>query len=266
MRHGGDEPRGGRTLRPGRASPRRFPPRLRPRRPDAADPAQPGPRDPPRVDRAGRDPRGRRLRPQSAEPALAAAGPRPPHVGRRSRATRAAASWSALDQFGNVLGHDVIYLVGKPERREEARRIVAEMVEQHQLSVVAIGNGTACRDTRGFHRRAARQRSQGQGRRLRDRQRGGGERLFDQPAGPRGVSAVRRHAPRGGFHRPPPPGPAERAGQDRARPISASASTSTTSRPSTSTSRSTRWSSRASTTSAWTSTRPARRCCATSPA
>jgi len=57
---------------------------------------------------------------------------------------------AALDQFGNVLGHDLIYLVGKPERREEARRIVAEMVQKHEISVVATGNGTACRDTEDF--------------------------------------------------------------------------------------------------------------------
>jgi uncharacterized protein len=56
----------------------------------------------------------------------------------------------ALDQFGNVMGHNAIYLVGKPERREEARRTVVEIIQQHDLSVVAIGNGTACRQTEEF--------------------------------------------------------------------------------------------------------------------
>jgi len=56
----------------------------------------------------------------------------------------------AIDQFGNVLGHNTMYLVGKPERREEARRTVATMIDQYELSVVAVGNGTACRPTEEF--------------------------------------------------------------------------------------------------------------------
>ena len=49
------------------------------------DPARPGARGPPRVDRSGRDARRRRLRPQSPQPAPAAADPQPPRAGRRSR-------------------------------------------------------------------------------------------------------------------------------------------------------------------------------------
>jgi uncharacterized protein len=56
----------------------------------------------------------------------------------------------ALDQFGNVLDHGVVYLVGKKERREEARRIVAEMIDRFNLTVVAIGNGAGCRETEDF--------------------------------------------------------------------------------------------------------------------
>ena len=56
----------------------------------------------------------------------------------------------ALDQFGSLLDHGVFYLIGKPERRQEARAIVAQMVEEHQLTVIAIGNGTACRHTEDF--------------------------------------------------------------------------------------------------------------------
>ncbi len=56
----------------------------------------------------------------------------------------------ALDQFGSVLGHDVIYLIGKPDRRQEARQIVASLMGRFELTVVAIGNGTACRDTEDF--------------------------------------------------------------------------------------------------------------------
>ena len=58
---------------------------------------------------------------------------------------------AALDQFGNVLGHDVIYLVGsKPGRKEEAKQKALELIRKHELTVVAIGNGTACRETEDF--------------------------------------------------------------------------------------------------------------------
>ena len=57
---------------------------------------------------------------------------------------------AALDQFGNLLGDGVIYLVGKPDRRDEAKKKVLELIEQHQLTVAAIGNGTACRHAEDF--------------------------------------------------------------------------------------------------------------------
>ena len=43
---------------------------------------------------------------------------------------------AALDQFGNLLDHGVIYLVGKPDRRDEARQKVLDLIQQHQLTVV----------------------------------------------------------------------------------------------------------------------------------
>jgi uncharacterized protein len=57
---------------------------------------------------------------------------------------------ASLDQFGNLLEHGVIFLVGTAERRAQARRKVIELVNQYQLSVVVIGNGTACRETEEF--------------------------------------------------------------------------------------------------------------------
>jgi protein Tex len=51
----------------------------------------------------------------------------------------------ALDEFGNVLGHSVAHLVGSEERRAEGKRKAVEMVKEHQLGVIAIGNGTGCR-------------------------------------------------------------------------------------------------------------------------
>ena len=57
---------------------------------------------------------------------------------------------AALDQFGNLLDHGVIFLIGKPERREEARRKVLELVQRFQLTLIAVGNGTACRESEDF--------------------------------------------------------------------------------------------------------------------
>ncbi|HVA47077.1 MAG TPA: Tex-like N-terminal domain-containing protein [Pirellulales bacterium] len=51
----------------------------------------------------------------------------------------------ALDEFGNLLEHSVAHMVGSEERRGEGKRKAAEMVRQHQLTVVAVGNGTGCR-------------------------------------------------------------------------------------------------------------------------
>lgn len=56
----------------------------------------------------------------------------------------------ALDQFGNVLGHDLIYLVGKSSKNDKAKQVVTELVDRFKLTVIAIGNGTACRETEDF--------------------------------------------------------------------------------------------------------------------
>lgn len=57
---------------------------------------------------------------------------------------------AAVDQFGNVLAHDTVYLVGKAERIEQAKKVVLDLVSKFQLSVIAIGNGTGCRETEDF--------------------------------------------------------------------------------------------------------------------
>ncbi len=54
---------------------------------------------------------------------------------------------AALDEFGKLLDHGVAHIIGKEERRAEGCRKVVEMIRRHQLSVAAIGNGTACRET-----------------------------------------------------------------------------------------------------------------------
>jgi transcriptional accessory protein Tex/SPT6 len=56
----------------------------------------------------------------------------------------------ALDEFGTMLENGVIYLVSKPDRRDQARQKALELIEKHQLTVVVIGNGTACRHAEDF--------------------------------------------------------------------------------------------------------------------
>jgi len=59
---------------------------------------------------------------------------------------RSGCKMAALDEFGNVLGHGVIHFVGREERRKKARYRLAEIIRLHRLSVVGIGNGSACRE------------------------------------------------------------------------------------------------------------------------
>jgi len=54
---------------------------------------------------------------------------------------------AALDEFGGLIDQAVIHLVGKPERKLEGRAKLVELIKAHNLSLVAIGNGTACRET-----------------------------------------------------------------------------------------------------------------------
>lgn len=54
---------------------------------------------------------------------------------------------AALDAFGNLLAWSVVHLVGKQGQRDAARAKLLEMINEHELTVVAIGNGTGCRQT-----------------------------------------------------------------------------------------------------------------------
>jgi len=52
-----------------------------------------------------------------------------------------------LDGCGNPLDHAVLHVVGKPERRAEAEEKIVALVEAHDVKVIAVGNGTAGRET-----------------------------------------------------------------------------------------------------------------------
>ncbi|MDR2642763.1 MAG: helix-hairpin-helix domain-containing protein [Planctomycetaceae bacterium] len=53
----------------------------------------------------------------------------------------------ALDEFGNVLGHETVYLSGGSERKSNSIKKLAEIIERYKISVIAIGNGTNRRET-----------------------------------------------------------------------------------------------------------------------
>ena len=75
----------------------------------------------------------------------------PPVSGRRVLAVdpgfKSGCKLAALDEFGNLLDQAVIHLVGKEERKLEGRKKLVELIKQHNLVVMALGNGTACRET-----------------------------------------------------------------------------------------------------------------------
>ena len=54
---------------------------------------------------------------------------------------------SVLDPQGNLLDHAVVYPHAPQNRRSEAKLLLKDLVGKHKVGVVAIGNGTACRET-----------------------------------------------------------------------------------------------------------------------
>lgn len=56
----------------------------------------------------------------------------------------------ALDEFGNLLEHGVVFVVGNAQRRAESKAKLVEIVKKHDSKVIVIGNGTACRETEKF--------------------------------------------------------------------------------------------------------------------
>ena len=75
----------------------------------------------------------------------------PPVRGRRALAVdpgfRSGCKLAAIDQFGNVLGHGIIHIIGNEERRKQGRETLVKMIKDQDLSIITIGNGTACRET-----------------------------------------------------------------------------------------------------------------------
>ena len=75
----------------------------------------------------------------------------PPLPGKRVLAVdpgfRTGCKIAVLDENGNRQLSDVLYLVGSSEKKEASKARLAELLKEHHCSIVAIGNGTACRET-----------------------------------------------------------------------------------------------------------------------
>lgn len=75
----------------------------------------------------------------------------PPLLGRRILAVdpgfKAGCKLAALSEAGEMLDHAIVHIVGSDEKKLEARTKLTELIQQHDLKVAAIGNGTGCRQT-----------------------------------------------------------------------------------------------------------------------
>jgi protein Tex len=75
----------------------------------------------------------------------------PPVNGRRVLAVdpgfRSGCKLAVIDQYGKFLVGNVLHLVGNEEKRKSTRQWLVDAVKEHDVSVIAIGNGTACRQT-----------------------------------------------------------------------------------------------------------------------
>jgi len=60
---------------------------------------------------------------------------------------RSGCKLAALDEFGNVLGHTVIHVIGKSDVVRRGRQQIVEMITLYHIPVIAIGNGAACRES-----------------------------------------------------------------------------------------------------------------------
>jgi protein Tex len=54
---------------------------------------------------------------------------------------------AALDETGKLLEESVIYPHQPQKKAEESKRKLEQLIRKHQTTVIAIGNGTACRET-----------------------------------------------------------------------------------------------------------------------
>ncbi|MFM9025430.1 MAG: helix-hairpin-helix domain-containing protein [Planctomycetaceae bacterium] len=75
----------------------------------------------------------------------------PPVAGRRVLALdpgfKSGCKAAVIDECGTPLEHAVLHIIGQPEKRAAAAARIVELVRTHGCAVIAVGNGTAGRDT-----------------------------------------------------------------------------------------------------------------------
>jgi uncharacterized protein len=75
----------------------------------------------------------------------------PPVAGRRVLALdpgfKSGCKAAVIDEGGTPLEHAVLHIIGQPEKRAAAAARIVELVRTHGCTVIAVGNGTAGRET-----------------------------------------------------------------------------------------------------------------------
>ncbi|WP_031386018.1 Tex family protein [Desulfonatronum thiodismutans] len=65
---------------------------------------------------------------------------------------RTGAKLACLDEQGGLLHHETVFVVGSERQAAESARCIRELVERFAVQAVAVGNGTAGRETEAFVR------------------------------------------------------------------------------------------------------------------
>jgi uncharacterized protein len=55
-----------------------------------------------------------------------------------------------LDRQGQLLHHDMIYVIGSEARVQQAAQVIQDLVQRFRIEAIAVGNGTASRETESF--------------------------------------------------------------------------------------------------------------------
>ncbi len=75
----------------------------------------------------------------------------PPIVGKTvlgwDPAYRTGCKLAVIDEYGNVLDTDVVYPTEPQNRIEETRQIVKDLIREYNIDLIALGNGTASRES-----------------------------------------------------------------------------------------------------------------------
>ncbi len=83
----------------------------------------------------------------------------PPLGGRRVLALdpgyRTGCKLAIIDEKGDLGVHDIIFPTHSESRRSDAATRLEQLITEHKIQAIAIGNGTASRETEGFVRRLA---------------------------------------------------------------------------------------------------------------